>query len=71
MVEAGIGFGILPKLALKKIRGDVEIYPFHQSYTRQIVLVTGKSKVVSPSVVELVTVIKDFVEKTYEISLES
>ncbi|HAV51730.1 MAG TPA: LysR family transcriptional regulator, partial [Leuconostoc mesenteroides] len=49
----------------------LEIYPFHQSYTRQIVLVTGKSKVVSPSVVELVTVIKDFVEKTYEISLES
>lgn len=71
MVEAGIGFGILPKLALKKIQGDVEIYPFHQSYTRQIVLVTGKSKVVSPSVVELVTVIKDFVEKTYELSLES
>lgn len=71
MVEAGIGFGILPKLALKKIQGDVEIYLFHQSYTRQIVLVTGKNKVASPSVVELVTVIKDFVEKTYEISLES
>ncbi|WP_349515659.1 LysR family transcriptional regulator [Leuconostoc suionicum] len=71
MVEAGIGFGILPKLALKKIQGDVEIYPFHQSYTRQIVLVTGKNKVASPSVVELVTVIKDFVEETYEMSLES
>lgn len=67
MVEAGIGFGILPELALKKIKGDVAIYPFHQSLTRQIVLVTNKSKVMSPSVVELITAIKCFVKETYSV----
>jgi len=66
MVEAGIGFGILPELALKKIQGNVAIYPFHQSFTRQIVLVTNKSKVMSPSVVELITTIKCFVKETYD-----
>ncbi|MGY3743406.1 LysR family transcriptional regulator [Leuconostoc inhae] len=68
MVEAGIGFGILPELALKKIQGNVAIYPFHQSFTRQIVLVTNKSKVMSPSVVELITAIKCFMKETYTIS---
>ncbi|CAM3209478.1 LysR family transcriptional regulator [Leuconostoc rapi] len=67
MVEAGIGFGILPELALKKIKGDVAIYPFHQSLTRQIVLVINKSKVMSPSVVELITAIKCFVKETYAV----
>lgn len=68
MVEAGIGFGVLPELALKKIKGDVAIYPFHQSWTRQIVLVINKNKVMSPSVTELITAIKCFVTETYTIS---
>jgi len=68
MVEAGIGFGILPELALKKIQGNVAIYPFHQSFTRQIVLVTNKSKVMSPSVGELITAIKCFMKETYAVS---
>ncbi|GMA69990.1 LysR family transcriptional regulator [Leuconostoc litchii] len=70
MVEAGIGFGILPELALQKIQGNVKVYPFHQSFVRQIVLVMNKSKIISPSVAELVVAIRDFVTQTYAINVE-
>lgn len=65
MVEAGIGLGILPKLALQKNPGNIAIFPFEKPASRKIVLVTNKSKAASPSVVELVTEIKHFIEKKY------
>ncbi len=41
MVEAGLGFGILPKLALEKMTGDVAIYPFDAPFYRSLGLVTS------------------------------
>lgn len=61
MVEAGIGFGILPELALKKLQGEVNIYPFNQVFTRQIVLVTNKTKMISPTTSKMIQHIKQFI----------
>lgn len=58
MVEAGLGFGILPDLALRKLSGDVSIYPFDEPFYRTISLVQSKNNIVSPAVSSLVSEIK-------------
>ncbi|AMV60460.1 LysR family transcriptional regulator [Pediococcus damnosus] len=49
MVESGLGFGILPKLALQKLTGDVNVYPFSHQYYRTICLSANKTQAEAPS----------------------
>lgn len=65
MVEAGLGFGVLPKLALQKLTGDVNVWPFSEPFARTLCLVTNPTTQKSPSVEHMLTVIAQFVQKTY------
>lgn len=50
LVEAGLGLGILPKLALKKLSGNVRVYPFEKSYYRELGLIINHSQLAVPAV---------------------
>lgn len=50
MVEAGLGWGILPDLALTKLAGDVKAYPFEKHYYRHLGLVINPSSAKDPFV---------------------
>lgn len=65
MVEAGLGLGILPELALQKIIGDVAVYPFEHSFYRSIGLATSAVQAKAPSTQRMIETIKAFVEKKY------
>ncbi len=62
MVEAGIGLGILPDLALNKLNGDINVYPFSETFTRQVALVVNKNQMTSPSVAAMVKHIESFIK---------
>lgn len=64
MVEAGIGLGILPDLALNKLNGDINVYPFSETFTRQVALVVNKNQMTSPSVAAMVKHIEDFIKNS-------
>lgn len=63
MVEAGLGFGILPDLALKKLSGDVSIFSFDEPFYRTISLVQSKSDSLSPAARALVQEVKTYLSK--------
>lgn len=65
MVESGLGMGILPKLALKKLTGDVNTYPFAEPYNREIALVANKTQATAPSTVMMIRAIKQFLTDEY------
>ncbi|MCI1893552.1 MAG: LysR family transcriptional regulator [Lactobacillus sp.] len=65
MVEAGLGWGVLPKLALQKLTGDVNIYPFSEPFARTLCLVTNPTTQKSPSVAHMLTVIQTFIQTNY------
>ncbi|WP_283679885.1 LysR substrate-binding domain-containing protein [Lentilactobacillus sp. Marseille-Q4993] len=65
MVEAGLGWGILPELALQKISGDVAVYPFDVPSYRSIGLVTSATLSKAPSTKKMITQIKEFVATNY------
>lgn len=65
MVEAGLGLGILPELALQKITGDVAVYPFEHPFYRSIGLATSAVQAKAPSTQRMIETIKAFVEKKY------
>lgn len=65
MVEAGLGFGVLPRLALQKLVGDVNTFPFSTPFARTLCLVLNPTTEKSPSVKKIQTVIKDFLQQTY------
>lgn len=69
MVEAGLGFGILPKLALEKMTGDVAIYPFDEPFYRSLGLVTSSVQAKAPSTRHMITEIQDFVSSKYPTSV--
>ncbi|MBS9338113.1 LysR family transcriptional regulator [Fructobacillus sp. M2-14] len=50
MVEAGLGWGILPDLALTRLSGEVKAYPFEKAYFRHLGLVTNPSATADPLV---------------------
>lgn len=66
MVESGLGLGILPRLALKKLSGDVNIFPFDQDFERTICLVTNKTESQTPSTSHMIKEIDDFLKRTYQ-----
>lgn len=65
MVEAGLGLGILPELALQKITGNVVVYPFEHSFYRSIGLATSAVQAKTPSTQRMIASIKDFVRAQY------
>ncbi|EHN58769.1 MAG: LysR family transcriptional regulator [Oenococcus sp.] len=65
MVESGLGLGILPKLALKKLTGDVHIYPFDREFARTICLVMNKTQAQAPSTKRMTSEINRFLKESY------
>ena len=65
MVESGLGLGILPKLALQKLVGDVNVYPFSEPFARTLCLVINPTIKKSPSVQRMQQVIHTFLAETY------
>ncbi|PIO82183.1 LysR family transcriptional regulator [Loigolactobacillus backii] len=69
MVESGLGMGILPELALQKLSGDVNIYPFDEDFHRTIALVTNKVQATAPSTAKITTAIEMYIKDRYQDSL--
>lgn len=65
MVEAGMGMGILPELALERVTGNVNVYPFDKQFYRTICLVVNAEQAKAPSTAKLLRAITDYVEATY------
>ncbi|MDF7637676.1 LysR family transcriptional regulator [Leuconostocaceae bacterium ESL0958] len=64
MVEAGLGWGILPDLALKNMKGQaVAAYPFEKPYARQLGLVFNPSAAADPLVSAMKTEILAFLDQ--------
>ncbi|CAK8053978.1 LysR family transcriptional regulator [Eupransor demetentiae] len=63
LVEAGLGLGILPQLALRKLRGDVNIYPFDRPYYRHVGLAINPSQLALPAVKAMKKEILDYLAK--------
>ncbi|WP_412989522.1 LysR family transcriptional regulator [Pediococcus siamensis] len=66
MVESGLGFGILPQLALQKLTGDVNIYPFSHQYNRTICLSVNKTQADAPSTKLMLQEIHQHLAKRYQ-----
>lgn len=65
MVESGLGMGILPQLALKKLTGEVNTYPFAEPYNREIALVANKTQATAPSTAMMMRAVKQFLVDEY------
>ncbi|BDR58986.1 LysR family transcriptional regulator [Xylocopilactobacillus apicola] len=65
MVESGLGLGILPELALKRMVGDVNIYPFEEPYFRTLCLVMNPITQKSPSVCRMKKTIESYLAEVY------
>lgn len=53
LVEAGLGWGILPDLALTRLSGSVKAFPFKKPYFRHLSLITNHSSSEDPLVKEM------------------
>ncbi len=65
MVEAGLGWGILPELALQKISGNVAVYPFDEQFYRSIGMVTTPTQSKAPSTQRMINTINEFIQGHY------
>ncbi|AYF92992.1 LysR family transcriptional regulator [Apilactobacillus bombintestini] len=65
MVEAGLGMGILPKLAFQRIGGDVSFYPFDDDFYRSIFMVMNSVQMKTPAVQKMVSCIRELIEEEY------
>ena len=65
MVEAKLGFGVLPKLALQKLTGPVKIYRFEKEFQRHLALVANRTQEKAPATQKMVTMIHDFLANEY------
>lgn len=65
MVEAGMGMGILPELALQRISGDVNVYPFDTRFYRTICLVVNSAQAKAPSTAKMIDAITAYVTTKY------
>ncbi|CAJ1229510.1 LysR family transcriptional regulator [Levilactobacillus zymae] len=65
MVEAGMGMGILPELALERISGDVNVYPFDTRFYRTICLVVNSEQAKAPSTAKMIAAITAYVTTKY------
>lgn len=65
MVEAGLGWGVLPELALQKLTGAVNVFPFSEPFARTLCLVMNPTTQKSPSVAHMLTVIREHLQAEY------
>lgn len=65
MVEAGLGLGILPALALQKIQGEVKILPFSTPFYRKIALVTSNQQRLAPSSRQMIKNVRELIRRQY------
>lgn len=65
MVEAGLGLGVLPRLALQKLVGSVNTFPFSEPFARTLCLVMNPTTQKSPSVARMQAVIIDYLQRLY------
>ncbi|ERL64250.1 LysR family transcriptional regulator [Schleiferilactobacillus shenzhenensis] len=64
MVESGLGFGILPDLALQKLVGNVNIYPFSETFRRTICILTRK-ETPAPAPAHFLHAVRRYLQETY------
>ena len=65
MVEAGLGLGILPALALQKMQGEVQILPFNTPFFRKIALVTSSQQRLAPSTRQMIKNVHELIQQQY------
>ncbi|KRL97530.1 LysR family transcriptional regulator [Liquorilactobacillus satsumensis] len=65
MVESGLGMGILPELALQKLSGNVNRYPFQEHFYRTVCLVSHAEAKQTPSTRAFVKAIQDYLLERY------
>lgn len=65
MVDAGMGMGILPELALQKVTGNVHVYPFDTEFYRTICLVVNAEQAKAPSTAKMIRAITEYVTTAY------
>lgn len=65
MVEAGLGLGILPALALQKMHGEVKILPFSTPFYRKIALVTSNQQRLAPSSRQMIKNVRELIRRQY------
>lgn len=65
MVASDLGLGVLPELALQKLTGDVQVFPFSESFQRTICLVTNKVQAQAPSTQRMISEIHRYLAKAY------
>ena len=65
MVEAGMGMGILPELALERLSGQVNVYPFDEQFFRTICLVVNGEQAKAPSTAQMIAAIENYVDTKY------
>lgn len=65
MVESGLGLGILPELALKKLSGNFNYFNFSKKYERKISLIVNKNQSTAPSIAKMIQIIKNFLRTEY------
>ncbi|KRL04965.1 LysR family transcriptional regulator [Liquorilactobacillus oeni] len=65
MVESGLGLGILPELALQKLSGNVNRYPFQEHFYRTICLISHAEAKQTPSTRAFVKEIQKYLLKRY------
>lgn len=65
MVEAGMGMGILPELALERVSGNVNVYPFDTRFYRTICLVVNSEQAKAPSTAKMIEAITAYVTAKY------
>lgn len=65
MVESGMGMGILPELALERVSGDVNVYPFDTRFFRTICLVVNSEQAKAPSTAKMILAITHYITTKY------
>lgn len=65
MVESGLGLGVLPQLALKRMQGEFNVYPFEEAFYRTLCLVINPTTLKSPAVVKMKRVIEQYLSEFY------
>lgn len=65
MVESGLGLGILPALALNKLVGAVNTYPFSEPFSRTLCLIVNQTQAKAPSVQRMRREIERYLKAEY------
>jgi DNA-binding transcriptional LysR family regulator len=60
-----MGMGILPELALERVSGNVNVYPFDTRFYRTICLVVNSEQAKAPSTAKMIDAITAYVAQAY------